>query len=511
MSRALEAAYNTVPYPSHAFPYTHPDRLGTLATLFGMDPAPVEQCRVLELGCGDGSNLLPMAYALPESTFVGVDIAAKAIADGQARIEELGLTNYTLHALDLAELGEDMGTFDYIMAHGVYSWVPAEVRERLMAVCKALLAPHGVAFISYNVYPGFYQRQMAREIMRYHTRAIDGDYARVRQARAILNFAMEGLPEAQEDPYQAALRQEFGRLDQTTDEVLVHSVLADVNQAFYVREVIEHARAHGLQFLAEAEYVMMQDRQFGDEARATLQQLEGRPVEREQYIDFLLGRKFRQTLLCHEIVDLQRPPHPSRVAGSYAGGEVQEVPVEGEAKPGAARFQGIEEHAVIQTAHPLSKTVLRTLATAWPRYVAFENLHDRARAAWTQAADEVPPAEQTREILGALLLDLYADYFLSLHQYQPTFTTDVSSQPEASAVARLQAKASSIVTNMVHFSVYLRTPAERRLLRLLDGTHETPDLPGAVNAGRGEDEEPVEADWVWDTLERFAENALLVA
>jgi methyltransferase-like protein/cyclopropane fatty-acyl-phospholipid synthase-like methyltransferase len=475
-----------------------------------MEPAPVEQCRMLELGCGEGSNMLAMAYAVPESTFVGVDIASEAIKAGTARIERLGLTNYTLHALDLAALDEGFGTFDYIVAHGVYSWVPEPVRDRLMATCKALLAPHGVAYISYNVYPGYYQRQAGREIMRYHTRHMDDEYERTRQGRSVLHLAAEGYAAEEGDPYQQALRQEFERLDATSNETVLHSALADVNNAFYVHEFAGHAARHGLQFLAEAEYVMMQDHIFNDEARSVLQQLAGRPVEREQYIDFLLGRKFRQTLLCHEDVALRRPPRPASVAGCYAGGAIRQVPVQGEAKPGTERFKGIGDHREIQTSHPISKAVFHTIGDAWPRYVAFEELLDLVREVWEREGD-APVPEQADEILGAMLLDLYGDRFLSLHTYQPSFTTDITPRPEASAVARLQAEVSRIVTNRVHYSVQLRDDAERRLMRLLDGTREAPDLVEAVNAGRREDEEPVDADWLWDALERFAERALLVA
>jgi tRNA G46 methylase TrmB len=71
-------AYDEVLYPSYTHNQTHPDRLATIATLFGLTPAPVERCRVLELGCGNGSNLVPMAYGLPGSEFVGIDRWPKA-------------------------------------------------------------------------------------------------------------------------------------------------------------------------------------------------------------------------------------------------------------------------------------------------------------------------------------------------------------------------------------------------------------------------------------------------
>src|SRR6476469_9617489 len=125
-------AYDVVSYPGHSYPQTHPDRLATIATLYGLTPPPPETCRVLELGCGDGANLLPVAYTLPGSTCVGIDLAADALARGQAAAAELGLGNLSLQQLDVTEISRDFGQFDYIIAHGLYSWVPPHVQEKVL-------------------------------------------------------------------------------------------------------------------------------------------------------------------------------------------------------------------------------------------------------------------------------------------------------------------------------------------------------------------------------------------
>src|SRR6476661_8295153 len=125
----MPTPYDELPYPGSAFAQTHPDRLATLATLFGMTPAPVERCRVLELGCGDGGNLIPMAFGLPESRFTGVDLATTAIARGQQLIDQVGLANIRIQNADLMDLDSGFGEYDYIIAHGLYSWVPPQVRE----------------------------------------------------------------------------------------------------------------------------------------------------------------------------------------------------------------------------------------------------------------------------------------------------------------------------------------------------------------------------------------------
>src|SRR5947209_16883404 len=125
MSDAPRFAYDAIDYPSHPLPQAHPDRLATLATLYGLRPASVERCRVLELGCGSGGHLLPLALTLPESRFVGVDLSETAIARGNEARQALGLHNLTLHHADLMGFAPEGRPFDYVIAHGFYSWVPA--------------------------------------------------------------------------------------------------------------------------------------------------------------------------------------------------------------------------------------------------------------------------------------------------------------------------------------------------------------------------------------------------
>src|SRR5258708_5874366 len=161
-------AYDKVLYPISSFPQTHPSRLATVAFLRGVRPTPIDRCRVLELGCGACRNLIPMAFHLPNSEFVGLDLARNPIASGRAFVAELGLRNIALHPIDFCQATEEQfGKFDYIIAHGVYSWVPQPVRERLLGVCREMLNPQGVAYVSYNAYPGNHFRDLVRGMMRF--------------------------------------------------------------------------------------------------------------------------------------------------------------------------------------------------------------------------------------------------------------------------------------------------------------------------------------------------------
>ena len=162
--------YDVIYYPGHSFPETHPDRLATMASYYGLESAPIDRCRVLELGCGVGGNLIPIACLYPESEFIGVDLSAHAIERGQANVAALGLTNIALHNRNIMEMASDGRPFDYIIAHGVYSWVPPAVREKMLALYGECLAPNGVAYVSYNAHPGSHLRDMVRDMMLFHIR-----------------------------------------------------------------------------------------------------------------------------------------------------------------------------------------------------------------------------------------------------------------------------------------------------------------------------------------------------
>jgi SAM-dependent methyltransferase len=263
--------YDAVPYPTYPRIETHPDRLATVASLAGLDPAPVTSCRVLEIGCGDGGNVIPMAYFLPESEFLGVDLAAGAIAQGREFVRELKLKNIELREADFREV--DSGEFDYIVAHGLYSWLPTETRDALMKLCAERLAPQGVAYVSYNTWPGRHERHMLREILLYHLRDVRAPKRRLREARSLL--ALIGTDAAR------AMAAE-------PDDLLFHDDLAPVSDPVWFRDFAAHAAAHGLQYLGNAGPAPY----FRDD---------------EQFDDFIHMRAFRQSLLCRAGFELRKP------------------------------------------------------------------------------------------------------------------------------------------------------------------------------------------------------------
>ena len=250
MSSNVATSYEELPYDGQAFSVTHPDALAVAASLRGMSPAPVETCRILELGCANGGNLIPMAYSLPSSRCVGIDLSPRQITDGQAVVDALGLRNVTLRAMSILDVGPDFGEFDYIICHGVFSWVPRVVQDKILEICKQNLALNGVAYVSYNTYPGWHFRGMIREMMNFHVQPFGTVQERVQHSRAFLNLMVKIWNHRDPDStFGRVLKEEAEELEKERDSYVFHEHLEDFNEPLYFQEFIARAESYGLQYL----------------------------------------------------------------------------------------------------------------------------------------------------------------------------------------------------------------------------------------------------------------------
>lgn len=490
-------SYDEVPYPDLSHSYTHPDCLATMATLLGMEPAPVEQCRVLELGCANGGNLIPMAYGLPQSEFVGIDSSASQITNGRAAIAALGLQNIALEDADILMVDGDLGKFDYIIAHGVYSWVPPNVQDKILAICRQNLASNGVAYVSYNTYPGWHLIGIARDIMRYHTRGMVEPRQRADKARDILRFMAEACPENQEG-YASFLKMysEFidGELKDTSrksDSALLHDELEEVNEPVHFYRFAERAQGHQLQYLADFRKAPTDS--LRAEVSSKLRSIAGNIIELEQYLDFLQNRTFRQTLLCHQEISINRAVKPDQAMSFYLASRAEPVSSEPDILARSVeQFRG-HDGALLSTDHPISKAAMLCLAEVWPQVLSFDALLSAARA---RLEREARPNGQARtavsgnddavhaQVLAANLLKAYgySDSLMELHVYVPPLVVEVADRPVASPVARYQAQSDNLVTNLRHERIRL-DGFERFLLRHLDGTRDRAALLDLLLAG----------------------------
>ncbi len=467
MCAMAASEYDAVPYPSAVYPQTHPDRLATLAQLFGMPPAPVERSRVLELGCGDGTNLIAMACTLPGSRFHGVDLASSPIAKGNRTIEALGLCNVCLRQMNLLEVPGDLGQFDDILAHGLYSWVPAEVREKILALCRDHLDQNGVAYISYNAYPGNHLRDLARHMMRFHVPQLSDTGEQVRQARTLMKFLAEA--KSKRGHWQDVLQHQFDRIQKYIDAGFYHDDLSAINQPFYFHEFNDAANRHGLQFLAEADFTDMHIAGLTEEAEAVIRKMDQcNLVAREQYQDFIEGRSFRQTLLCRQERQLDRELKPERVFGLLAAADASPARMDADLT-GRTMEDFQRGKAVIATSHPVLKSALAFLGKVWPRRVPFGELLETAR---TRAGSPAAALDADRRDLGEFLIRCYGVGFVDLHSHASAFVTEISERPVASPLARWQIQQGPSISSLRHLSLKIEDALGRDLLRLLDGTRD---------------------------------------
>jgi methyltransferase-like protein len=517
MAEVQPSSYEEIPYSSNPFSYTHPDNLSTVAMLMGMTPPPVERCRVLELGCAGGGNLIPMALALPESRFLGIDLSPRQIAMGQEVVDILGLLNIRLRSLSIMDIKDDDGPYDYIICHGVYSWVPSEVQDKILTICRRNLAPQGVAYVSYNTYPGWHMRGLIRELMKFHVRQFTDGPERVAQARAFLDFLAKSVP-GQSTIYAQLLKVEADLLRAASDSYIFHEHLEDVNNPLYFHQFAERAAGKGLQYLGEANFTPFSGN-VEPGVIDTLRQLSDNPIHWEQYMDFLRGRTFRRTLLCHTEVSLAKIPKvdvlPLLWLTARARPEDGTGKVQHDGKEEFASTEGVK----LRTNHPLIKAALRALYDIWPDSLSFQALAKQLQLS-------LAPMEVHAKELAEVMLQCYVGQFVELHRLVPRFATEPSERPTGSPLARLQSGAGGRITNLRHMTVNLYD-LDRMILSLLDGTRDVPGLVDAVEKAMADGELELqrggqagsEVTKVREVLEqevpvilqRLAKNALLVA
>lgn len=462
MTDSLLASYEEVPYESKPVPGCHPDSLATIASLFGMRPPALETCRVLELGCAGGGNLIPMALTLPRGRFVGIDLSPGQIASGQQVVDALGLTNIELKSLSILDVGTDFGTFDYILCHGVYSWVPPDVQDKILTICKDHLAPDGIAYVSYNTYPGWHLRGLVRDMLCYHARDFKESEERVRQARAFLDFLVQVVGSS-ETTYGQLLKEEAEHLRTQTDSYFFHEQLEAVNDPLYFHQFAGRAAAKGLQYLGESRLSSF-DAQLSPDLESALDQMAHDLVEREQYLDFLRNRTFRRTLLCHANVPLDRNPTPQRLTEFLTDSFTMPLTTEPDLTSAAVeQFRG-PDGAAISTNNPLLKTALYVLSAAAPRALPFESF-------WKDVNCRLEHAEVAhgRHDLALALFECFVSGLVQFHVYAPTLAPEPGERPRGSPLARLQA-ANNVprLTNLWHRLVELSV-FDRLVLCHLDG------------------------------------------
>jgi methyltransferase-like protein/SAM-dependent methyltransferase len=469
------SSYDHVPYGSLAFPQTHPDRLATIGRMFGLSTLDAGRCRVLELGCASGGNLIPMAFNLPDAEFVGIDLSKAHVDAAAATVRTLGLGNVRFARGSIAAVDESWGHFDYIICHGVFSWVEADVQDAILRVASDNLAGHGVAYVSYNTYPGWHMREMVRHMMRYHSAGFEDVGEQIEQARALLTFLEAAADRS--GPYGQLLSREVDRLRPASDSYLYHEHLEQTNAPLYFHQFVVRAEAAGLQYLAEADVSDMLSSVFERSIAQTLERISPDLVHLEQYMDFVRNRQFRQTLLCHDGLRPTRALSPAFMRGLMLScrAVTDSLPLDLSSETPVV-FQIGKQRATVSL--PASKAAFSLLTDAWPHAVDLDEL---AAGALLRAAPFIADAKEAQHAMMGDLLQAVLYGMIRLHTQQLSCTNAPSETPRAHPLAAHLASQGTVVVNAHHEMVKLE-PMGVEVVRLADGQRSRTELLDALVA-----------------------------
>lgn len=460
-AKACEAPggdYNLLPYPSLPFAYTQPSNLAALACLFGLRAPAAETARVLELGCASGGNIIPLAARFPCARFVGIDLAQRQVDEGCRRIAQLGLTNVELRQDDLAAARLSGETFDYVICHGVFSWVPKATQDSILRLCAQVLAPEGLATVSYNVLPGWHLRSVIRDICLHHVGSTGSPRDRVAGARRLLEEIAESVGET--DPYGLLLRREAKRISRLPAAYVLGEFLAPDNTPLHFHEFVGRIEQFGLGYLCEGDLASSVSEGLFPKTEKALQRVSGSSRHAlEQYKDFFTGRPFRRSVIA-------RSQHLANAANCVSPGKLRCLHVASPLKFDASAsslevpvFRDARDRTVVSRDAEVCR-VLSSLAEAFPQTVHV------AQFAGVDTGDSAIPQR-----ICQALFSLLAAGQATVSTMPLSVGSAAAQRPNVWPLAKLEAAAGQPwITNLQHEAVSL-PPVAAALLPHLDGTN----------------------------------------
>lgn len=297
-----QTIYKELGYKSYPFPFTTPAYLEAYGTLVGLKPPTAKTARVLELGATYGGNIISQAAHNPEATFVGIELSQDQVEKGNKIIGDAKLDNVSLVQGDILNFDESMGTFDYIIAHGFYSWISDEMKDKLLDIISNHLADNGIAYVSYNTYPGWHTMEEVRQLMLFANRGHDESTHKEKVLRGktvgslvgaqILNY--DNLKE-RNSKFLGALRSVM----QKDDYYVGHDHLEPHNDPCYLYQFNDHLKANNLAYVGDADLTLSMVRTYDESIADKLEQLApNSQADQEQYLDFMLDTTFRKSIIC---------------------------------------------------------------------------------------------------------------------------------------------------------------------------------------------------------------------
>ena len=297
----LKNSYDSFLYVSKPFSSTNINNLQAKAKMYGLNPVPLKGARVLELGASCGGNIVPQALYYPETTFTGIDLSGVQVKHGNDIINSIDLKNVTLLEKDILDIDESFGTFDYIIVHGIWSWVPDVVKDKILSICNVNLSDNGIAYVSYNTYPGWKRLEQLRDIMLYsEKRAKDQDLLeRTLYTKSVLKMVADTMNIDDRSRAQSAYKiNNIHNVLNSNDYYVAHEYLEAFNDPVYVSDFIERARKQGCAYIGDEVLQRSFITWLADDVTNNIRALShDNYVDKEQFYDYVYDTQFRMSLL----------------------------------------------------------------------------------------------------------------------------------------------------------------------------------------------------------------------
>ncbi len=462
MNTAIAKTYDETPYQGVAYQQTHPKRLATLASLLGVPFSPPDHSRILDLGCAEGGNIIPMAVEYPHSEFLGIDLSGKQIDDGNQFVQELGIQNIRLEQQDIMNFSSSEGKFDYIIIHGIYSWVPKSVRQKVLNICRDHLSDTGLAFISYNAYPGGHVRSMVRDMLKFHSRNKTDGQEKVQKVREFYDILLDTVPD-DSSMYSSCLRWEEKHVKDVPDHSVRHETLSDINESLYFTDFMKEAGSNDLQYVGDLRFASMFPIQCSEENYQKFVSESKNRIEYEQYLDFVNFRVFRETVL-------RKKNNQPEIALNFDfnllkkyfySTQLQANTPSNSSEP--IQFVHLGNGKEVKTGSPVVQSIFLQMIESWPEAVSFESLENEILRKYPDTDTKNLSAQ-----LSQVLFEFYKKELIDLSLFPVDCSKNISSHPQASLISRKQLSQGLSITNQKHDLISLNE-IQKLLLPLLTG------------------------------------------
>ncbi len=469
--------YDDCFFTSKPSPDRHIDRLSLLASLCGIQGSSKESPQVLEIGCSTGQNLISLALSTPHINAVGIDSSPKQIDAARKLSSDLGLSNLRFDCVDINQLLSRIGQFDFIICHGLFSWVPRETQQAIFRICRDCLTDDGVAYVSFNSEPGWSMRGSIAKWLRTFPSERGTDS--VSQAKERLEL----LKSIQVDDYSPSgivFRDAINHLLDQSPALFTHETLNPYSNALSLTEFMAQAVEYGLDYLADSainHLLFLSPAQLGitGPSLQAYAAIEHNVILKEQMWDLLHPRILRKVLLCR--ASLTRSPVSHSIKSDWYVAAPLQGPVDTTslADHAAAVFES-PGRGSLEVTDPLVKAALSILSKQWPLPLTLRELSVQIeQLLGAQPGASIEPCDVQFEKLSSALFPLFVQGIIEITCLPPQFSLTPSDRPYAHPLARKQSEAQSWVSNYRNEFVALNN-IERSILRLLDGTKTVPEL-----------------------------------